>query len=170
MVQLRSLAIFDTRLAGQYESTTDLLSKLCHGDGPRHPVFLGGADDHARVPLHGADSIQACVPARHGSRWSRAEDVLENKDESTSRKRIRSSRLGPCESEKEKNVKKDLSLQVDPPADKGVVLDCCQNFIKSLQTITTESEVQAVGLRKASPKQCTVKRKGNGGLVKIIYR
>ena len=39
------------------------LSHAAAGDGLRHPVLLGGADDHARVPLHDRHADARWVPA-----------------------------------------------------------------------------------------------------------
>src|SRR4029077_5703805 len=63
LVQLGIVAVFDARVARGYAGLSQVLSDEFADDGIRHPVFLGGADDHAGDAPHGQSAVPLGVLA-----------------------------------------------------------------------------------------------------------
>ena len=75
VVQLGLVAIFDAGLAGEDRRLREVLSDELADHRLRHPVFLGGADDHAGDAFHGESSLPRCVSAFAGAHGQRRENV-----------------------------------------------------------------------------------------------
>ena len=75
LVQLRIVAVFDAGLAGRDQGFQNLLSDQLADHRLRHPVFLGGANDHARDALHRASSLPRRIPAFSSAHRQRRKDV-----------------------------------------------------------------------------------------------
>ena len=66
-------------------SAQDLLPELRDGDGLRHHLLLGRADDHVGHALHGGGALPARLPARDGARREGREDVEDARATSSTR-------------------------------------------------------------------------------------
>src|ERR1700719_3443151 len=75
LVQLRTLAVFDAWLACRYAGFSQVLSDQLADHRIRHPVFLGGADDHDGAALHAQSAVPRSVLALAGAYGEWREDV-----------------------------------------------------------------------------------------------
>ncbi len=75
MVLLRAVAVLDPRLARADPRPEIFLPHHGDGDRVRHPLLLGGADDHVRARVHGRSPLPDRLPARAGARRAGAQDV-----------------------------------------------------------------------------------------------
>jgi len=80
VVQLGALAVLDFGLAGKHSGLQDLLPDDLTDHGIRHPVFLGGADDHAGNSLYGENCVPRRVSALAGAYRKRRENVQNQRD------------------------------------------------------------------------------------------
>ena len=94
LVLERAVAVLDARLARRHARPAALLPDHRHGDRLRHHLLLGGADDDARRVADRPGAVPHGLPARHGPRPVRRQDV---QDEGQRRRpaRGRSTRSAP---------------------------------------------------------------------------
>ena len=74
LVQLGALAPLDPGLARRHRRPALLLPYVGYGDGIRHPVFLGGADDHDGDGEHRRHPVPHRLPSRNDPRRLGRED------------------------------------------------------------------------------------------------
>ena len=67
LVFQRAVAVRDAGVARRgVAGLSALLPDECHGDGARHPVFLGGPHDHDGAGVHRETPLQHGLPPRPG--------------------------------------------------------------------------------------------------------
>src|SRR5260370_26677132 len=80
VVQLGAMAVFDLGLAGKHSGLQGVLPDDLADHRVRHPVFLGGTDDHAWNSLYGESSVPRRVSAFAGAYRKRRENFQNQRD------------------------------------------------------------------------------------------
>src|SRR5882724_3183022 len=80
LVQFGALAVFNARMAGEHGGLPEVLSDKPADHWLRHPVFLGGADDHAGDSLYGQGSLPRRLSAHASAHGKRGENVQVQRD------------------------------------------------------------------------------------------
>eukprot|EP00958_Prasinococcus_capsulatus_P012731 scaffold1283_cov321-Prasinococcus_capsulatus_cf.AAC.7 len=75
LVQLGAVPLLHAGLAREHAGPGAVLPHEPAGDRARHPLLLGGAHGDDGHDAHGARALQAGLPARHGARRPRPQDV-----------------------------------------------------------------------------------------------
>ena len=77
LVFVRPVDLRHARLAGEDAGARRLPSHQRAGDGLRHHLLLGGADDHDDLALHRRSAVSRGLHPRHGARCRGREDVQD---------------------------------------------------------------------------------------------